>query len=122
MNRQEFSRSLKKQALRRQNFRCGSCAVRLFDIGEAGLAWHVFGERAEAHHIKHANAGGTGKLANCIILCRSCHYSVHGGGTFNDNSKTMQGKPADYVCYDGNSKACGRASEPLTTVAGQRTD
>ncbi|MGQ0484935.1 MAG: HNH endonuclease [Hyphomicrobiales bacterium] len=87
--------------------------ARLFDIGEGGLAWHVFGERADAHHIKHANAGGTGQLANCIILCRSCHYSVHGGGTFTVNSGTMQGRQSDYVCYDGNSNACGKLAAEL---------
>jgi hypothetical protein len=63
---------------------------------------HKFGERAEAHHVLPVSAGGTAHVDNCVVLCRSCHYSAHQGGRWADNSiyetaMDRSGRPARYV-------------------------
>lgn len=95
----EFSTATMKAALRRQHQRCGSCGTRMTEIGLAGRDTHRHGEGAEAHHIRHVKAGGRGDLANCVILCKACHYSVHEGGNFRRG--TVQGSPSDFRYYWG---------------------
>lgn len=55
-------------------------------MGAAGAARHKFGERAEAHHLLPVLAGGTAHVDNCVILCRTCHYSAHQAGRWADIS------------------------------------
>jgi hypothetical protein len=49
-------------------------------VGKAGASSHPFREGVEAHHVIPHQLGGPVSLENCIVLCRSCHYSVHRGG------------------------------------------
>jgi HNH endonuclease len=100
MQRKEFSRKTMQAALQRQDSRCASCGVFISNLGkDPGM--HVFGECAQAHHVRHANAGGDASVENCVLICTSCHYSAHGGGEYRDNSETMQGTPRDFPCYGG---------------------
>jgi HNH endonuclease len=99
--RREFSLETKLAALARQDHRCGSCGVHIHGFGKNRAAEHAFGEWAEAHHIRHFNAGGLSSLANCIVICKTCHYSAHIGGNFRNNSEEVQGAPEDFVCFDG---------------------
>jgi 5-methylcytosine-specific restriction endonuclease McrA len=100
MKRKEFSSKTIKAALKRQDSRCASCGTRIFRLGRDPGA-HAFGECAEGHHIRHAKAGGNSSAENCVVICKSCHYSAHGGGDFRDNSEPMQGKPQDFPYYGG---------------------
>lgn len=78
----EFPRSTQQLALARQAFRCGSCGTRILQIGNEGRAAHAFGEGANAHHMRPIKSGGTSSVDNCVILCTSCHYTVHEGGNY----------------------------------------
>jgi HNH endonuclease len=66
---------------------------------------HKFGEWGEAHHIRHANVGGDASLENCVVICRSCHYSAHGGGDYRDNSEQMQGREGDFPYFRGTPRS-----------------
>jgi hypothetical protein len=82
----EFSAQTIRDALVRQNGYCASCGTQIPKLGNAGAAQHKFGERAEAHHVLPVRAGGSGQVENCVILCRTCHYSAHQGGRYADIS------------------------------------
>lgn len=82
----EFSARTIKGASARQNGYCASCGTRIWKMGNDGAPQHRFGERAEAHHVIPVLAGGTAHVDNCVILCRSCHYSAHQGGRWADIS------------------------------------
>jgi 5-methylcytosine-specific restriction endonuclease McrA len=69
-------------------------------IGDAGRAEHRFAEGAQAHHIKHVKFGGTDHLDNCVVICWSCHYSVHEGGNYRFG--TVTGTPDDFPHYNGS--------------------
>jgi hypothetical protein len=99
--RRTFSLEIKLAALARQDNRCGSCGVHIHDFGKTEVERHAFGEWAEAHHIRHFKSGGLSSLVNCVVICKSCHYSAHVGGDYRDNSEAVQGTPADFVCYNG---------------------
>lgn len=90
----EFSTHTKEAALSRQGNLCGSCGTGISALGDAGRAEHKYGEGAQAHHIKHHKHGGDDAEYNCVILCWSCHYSVHEGGRYRTGS--VDGKPSDY--------------------------
>jgi hypothetical protein len=40
----------------------------------------------EGHHVIPHKMGGPITLENCVVLCRSCHLSVHQGGRWRDTS------------------------------------
>jgi HNH endonuclease len=82
----EFTSATIKAAFVRQNGHCASCGIRIWKMGREGAMWHKFGEHAEAHHVKPVLAGGTADADNCVILCRTCHYSAHQGGNWQDVS------------------------------------
>jgi len=99
----EFSTRTATAALARQNGYCASCGTRIWTIGHAGAARHRFGERAEAHHVLPVLAGGTAHVDNCVILCRTCHYSAHQAGRWADISiyqKRGSGKTLAYVSVE----------------------
>jgi 5-methylcytosine-specific restriction endonuclease McrA len=98
-SQQEFTRRTQEQALLRQKHLCASCGTPIAEIGEAGRASHRFGESAQAHHIKHAKFGGTNHLDNCVVICWSCHYSVHEGGNYRFG--TVVGTVDDFPHYHG---------------------
>jgi HNH endonuclease len=81
-----FPPAIKKQALARQKFHCASCRAMIADVGEGAREDNPFGERAEAHHLIPHKMGGPPTTANCVVLCRSCHYSAHQGGRWRDIS------------------------------------
>lgn len=81
-----FPPSVQRKALERQNFKCASCETRISDIGERGKETHRFGERVEGHHVIPHKGGGPISEQNCVVLCRSCHYSAHQGGHWRDAS------------------------------------
>jgi 5-methylcytosine-specific restriction endonuclease McrA len=83
---QNFPAAMQKAALVRQNFRCASCGEHVAGIGNQGADVHVFGEGAEGHHVIPHKLGGPISIANCVILCRSCHMSAHQGGRYADVS------------------------------------
>jgi 5-methylcytosine-specific restriction endonuclease McrA len=95
----EFSRPTQELALTRQQRRCGSCGTQILRLGHAGQATHRYGERAQAHHIRHIKFGGTEFLDNCVILCDSCHYSVHEGGNYRYG--TVLGNVSDFPYFNG---------------------
>ena len=95
----EFSRPTQQMALARQRNRCAACGTRITQLGEAGRAGHRFGEGAQAHHVRHVKFGGTDTVHNCVILCQSCHYSVHEGGNYRFG--TVQGRHSDYPHFNG---------------------
>lgn len=96
---QEFTRKTQELALLRQQNRCASCGTPILQIGDRGRARHKFGEGAQTHHIKHVKLGGTNDLANCAVLCWSCHYSVHEGGNYRFG--TVVGTSTDFPYYHG---------------------
>ena len=96
---QEFTRNAQEAALRRQHNLCASCGTPITKIGEAGRADHKFSEGAQAHHVKHVKFGGTNHVDNCVVICWSCHYSVHEGGNYRFG--TVVGTPDDFPYYGG---------------------
>ena len=100
MKRAEFSKATMEAALMRQGQHCASCGTPIVVLGRRPDL-HEFGEWGEAHHVRHARAGGDASLTNCVIICRSCHYSAHAGGDYRDNSEQMQGNEADFPGYYG---------------------
>jgi len=99
-NRQQgFTRKTQESALLRQQNLCASCGTPILQIGDAGQAEHKFGESAQAHHIKHTKFGGTSQLDNCVVICQSCHYSVHEGGNYRFG--TVVGTANDFPYYLG---------------------
>lgn len=80
----EFDRSTIEAAFGRQGGLCASCGTRIWKMGNDGALWHKFGERAEAHHVRPVKAGGSAAVENCVVVCRSCHYSAHQGGRWAD--------------------------------------
>ncbi len=99
MRSNEFSAGTKQLALTRQKFRCASCGASITALGLAGSSTHCFGEGAHAHHMRHLKFGGTASVDNCVILCESCHYSVHEGGNYRFG--TVIGRQSDYPHYRG---------------------
>ncbi|MGE3962658.1 MAG: HNH endonuclease [Planctomycetota bacterium] len=93
----EFTRATREAALERQGGRCGSCRTKIQALGCAGRAVHDFGESAEAHHLVPIAKRGDASLANCVVLCRSCHYSAHEGGRYSQG--TVLGRPRDFSFY-----------------------
>jgi 5-methylcytosine-specific restriction endonuclease McrA len=91
----------KQKALLRQKNLCGSCGTGIQTVATSGRETHRFGETAHAHHIKHAKFGGGPSVANCIILCWSCHYSVHEGGNYRHG--TVEGEISDFPYYYGQA-------------------
>jgi hypothetical protein len=85
-NHQNFPKLIRKLALVRQKFRCASCGTPMTGIGESGSGSHRFGERAEGHHLIPHKGGGPISIDNCVVLCRTCHYSAHQGGRWRDVS------------------------------------
>ncbi len=101
MSRQEFSTSTKQQALLRQKFKCGSCGEKITTLSQIGKQSHKQGEGAHGHHMRHDQQGGTNLLNNCVILCESCHYTVHNGGNYQNNQKFLIGKATDFPHFTG---------------------
>jgi hypothetical protein len=100
--RKEFTATTIRQALARQKSYCASCGTRILASGTRAATLHKYGERAEAHHVIPVSVGGTARVDNCVILCRTCHYSVHQGGRWADNSiyvdiKRSSGRKVRYV-------------------------
>ena len=81
-----FSPQTQNFALERQKFRCAMCGERMTAIGNAGAAYHPFGEPAQGHHVIPHKMGGPVTVENCVVLCRSCHLSAHQGGRWRDVS------------------------------------
>ena len=96
----EFSKTTQHAALARQKKRCASCGFRIYRLGEPGRVEHRFGEIAHAHHMKNAVAGGMADVWNCVILCQSCHYSVHEGGNYRFGTVRIS-CALDYPYFNG---------------------
>lgn len=96
---QQFSKAAQKLALTRQKFQCASCGTPITDLSEKGREQHLFGEIAQAHHIIHIKFNGTNSVDNCVILCQSCHYSVHEGGNYRYG--TVVGNKKDFPYFNG---------------------
>lgn len=95
----EFSRATQKAALARQKSRCACCGETISALGHEGQATHRFGEGVHAHHMLHVKQGGTNTVENCVILCWSCHYSVHEGGNYRRG--TLDSSAGDYEFFKG---------------------
>ena len=100
MARPEFDVLTMRDALERQGNKCGSCGETIKALGRPGQVSHKYGEIAHAHHMKHCQHGGTNHLSNCVILCYSCHYSVHNGGNFRNKSGYLIGYASDYPFFE----------------------
>jgi len=92
-----FPSNVQRQALQRQHYQCASCSTPIAAIGQAGLDQHRFGEGAEAHHVVPHKMGGPIAVSNCVVICRTCHYSAHQGGRWRDISiyADLDGLPMD---------------------------
>lgn len=95
----EFTRTTQALALARQKNHCASCGVRILRLGEAGRVGHVFGEGAQAHHVRHIKFGGSDSLDNCVVICQACHYSAHEGGNYRYG--TVVGRRSDFRYFNG---------------------
>jgi 5-methylcytosine-specific restriction endonuclease McrA len=95
----EFSPMTQQLALTRQMNQCASCGTHIFHLGNAGSEQHRYCEGAQAHHIRHVKFGGSDSVDNCVILCQSCHYSVHEGGNYRFG--TVVGRETDYPYFRG---------------------
>jgi hypothetical protein len=95
----QFLRTTQEQALARQRNRCAACGETITTLGAAGKKQHRFGEGAQAHHVAHVKHGGTNAVDNCVVLCDSCHYSVHEGGNYRFG--TVDGELEAYPYYMG---------------------
>jgi 5-methylcytosine-specific restriction endonuclease McrA len=93
----DFTEMVKLEALKRQKSKCGSCGTKIEKLGRQAAGDHKYGEAAHAHHIRHKKFGGRGNVENCVILCSSCHYSVHEGGNYAKG--VMMGEPKDFEFY-----------------------
>ncbi len=102
----EFTSQIKMQALCRQDFLCGSCGDLIVPFGTlskpklASVAW---GESAHAHHRKPIKMGGRGNIANCVILCESCHSNAHEGANYAHG--TAWGRISDFPHFYGTKNA-----------------
>lgn len=101
MNREEFTQKTKQEALMRQKFKCASCGASIVSLKQIGKKHHEYGEGAHAHHMKHCQHGGKNMLSNCVILCESCHYSVHEGGRYRNRAKYLIAKASDFSYFNG---------------------
>ena len=63
--------AVKKVIFERDKGRCRLCGLKCW-YGSAKLS-----ERADAHHIIFASAGGPDESWNLLLLCRGCHDLVH---------------------------------------------
>lgn len=95
----DFSSATKQLALNRQKNRCAVCGERIISLGESGKEEHRFGEAANAHHATPIKSGGTKESDNCVIICRSCHYSIHEGGNYRHG--TVEYKAEEFPYYNG---------------------
>ena len=86
MPNRNFPPGIQRQALQRQSYRCASCGTPIAAIGQAGSDRHRFGEGAHAHHVIPHKMGGPLTSSNCVVICRTCHYSAHQGGRWGDTS------------------------------------
>lgn len=98
----EFSRRVQQLALARQKQRCALCGTPISSLGDAGKADHQYGEGARAHHRRHIKLGGLASVDNCVIICESCHYSVHEGGNYRLG--TVVGEEEDYPTFMDSSR------------------
>jgi hypothetical protein len=110
MSRPEFTISIQKSALGRQNNRCASCGEIIWCLGEEGREDHFYGEIAHAHHMKPCQLGGTNQFSNCVIICESCHYSAHGGGDYRN--KDYFGRRSNFPYYEGEPKKKPKVKVP----------
>jgi len=95
----EFSRATQKAALARQKNRCAMCGEAISALGHEGQATHRFGEGVHAHHMRHVKQGGSNSVDNCVILCWSCHYSAHEGGSYRHSQ--IDSTADDYQYFNG---------------------
>ncbi|MEK7778634.1 MAG: HNH endonuclease signature motif containing protein [Pseudomonadota bacterium] len=100
MMRKEFTVATQQFALHRQQFCCALCRTFITKLGEMGRLQHKYSEIAHAHHILHAKYGGTNTADNCVILCQSCHYSIHEGGNYRYGTVICHRK--DFPYFYGN--------------------
>ena len=96
---QEFSQSTKLLALQRQNKKCASCGQNIQSLFVIGRISHKYGEAVHAHHLRHVQQGGTNAVFNCVIICESCHYSIHEGGNYL--SKAVIALQSDFPYFNG---------------------
>jgi 5-methylcytosine-specific restriction endonuclease McrA len=75
-----FPEKIQRLALRRQRYKCASCETPIHDILNYAISSHEYGEGAKGHHVIPHGMGGPLTVENCVVICQSCHYSVHVGG------------------------------------------
>jgi hypothetical protein len=68
-------------------------------VATSGREAHEYGETAHAHHIKHAKFADDASVENCVIICWSCHYSIHEGGNYRGG--TVEDEISDFPHYSG---------------------
>lgn len=101
MKRNEFQQFTKQLALKRQKNKCASCGTKIFFLGQIGQSFHKYGEGARAHHMRHCQQGGDNSMSNCVVLCHSCHYSVHEGGRYRNSLVYLISHSSDYKYFKG---------------------
>jgi 5-methylcytosine-specific restriction endonuclease McrA len=102
MARHEFSRKIKAAAIARSAGKCERCSATL-KPGEA-----------ECDHVLPDALGGEPTLANCMVLCRTCHRGPEGKTTQDIRRVRKADRQRDK--HSGAVKPAGKiASRPKET-------
>lgn len=75
MSRLEFSRSTRREALRRSGMLCEAVGI-LYGMVPDQRCRMPLGKGVEFHHELPAEFGGDNSLANCLAICILCHRFV----------------------------------------------
>lgn len=75
MSRLEFSRSTRRDSLKRSGTICEAVGVR-FGLKPDTRCTNSLGYGVEFHHDTEAEMGGDNSLGNCLAVCKPCHRHV----------------------------------------------
>ena len=86
MRAEDFSIRIKKEALKRANFRCERC-------------WH--NNDLEYHHKVPLTLGGKSDIDNCVVLCSNCHWNAPGDPILFEKMYLRFASTKEMICYYG---------------------
>lgn len=99
----DFSDTIKRSTIRRQDGLCAFCGVPL------ATPWSTGDYRGYAHHLIPQSHGGVGGLENCVYLCWGHHLLIgHGMAPFGidrqhgSSSTRVLLEPGDFLFWNGD--------------------